>query len=97
MGADGLLKDPSGTTVTTKPSNDYRYPGTDSVINNDIQKQIDEEKRKKEESEKKIKDLEEKKTTAPKSTTLQKKETKNEKQDAIAAGPSSVTSLVEWF
>lgn len=43
MGADGLLKDPSGTTVTTKPSNDYRYPGTDSVINNDIQKQIDEE------------------------------------------------------
>ncbi len=98
MGADGLLKDPNGTTVTTKPSNDYRYPGTDSAANNDIQKQIDEEKRRKEESEKKIKDLEEKKkTAAPKSTTLKKKESKSKKQDAIAAGPSSVASLVEWF
>ncbi len=31
MGADGQLKDPNGTAVTTQPANDYRYENNDSL------------------------------------------------------------------
>jgi len=102
MGADGQLKDQNGATVTTQPANDYRYNSNDTSAKaapqNDIQKQIDAEKQKKEESERKIKELEEKKkTTVSKPTTFKARETDTVKNDAVAVGPSPVTSLTEWF
>ena len=102
MGIDGELKDPNGTTVTTQPGNDYRYPATDSAAKSDIQKQIEEEKRKQEErnkeSERKIKELQDKQTTTPAKPTVLNKKVNNKTEDgAFAGGPSPVSSLVEWF
>lgn len=102
MGADGQLKDPDGSTVSTKPGNDYRYRVTDTVLNkteqNDIQKQIEEEKLKKEESDRKIKELEEKKkATESKPAVFKKKESLKNEGETFAGGPSPVSSLVQWF
>ncbi len=85
MGIDGELKDPNVTTTTT-PTNDYRYENSDSL---NLEKSI--EKKKQE-----LKELEERKNTKPAKPTVLKKKTKKE-DDAVAVGPSPVSSLVEWF
>lgn len=96
MGIDGELKDPNGTTATTPAGSDYRYQQKDTVpVNNDIQKQIEEEKRKQKESEQKVKDLEEKIKSAKPIGLIKKELKKND--ETFAGGPSPVSSLVEWF
>jgi len=101
MGADGNLKDPGGVAVKTRMDNDYRYPVTDSSVKdnqqNDIQKQIDEEKRKKEESDMKIKELEDKQKAAGSKPTVISKTVKENEDEVFAGGPSPVSSLIQYF
>ena len=102
MGINGELKSPEDATVTTQPTNDYRYPTTDSAAKSDIQKQIEEEKRKQDErnkeSERKIKELQEKqKTSSIKPALLKLKQGNIKKYNAVATSPSPASSVVEWF
>lgn len=103
MGADGQLKDQNGTTVSTSSGNDYRYEKSDSIAKDEIQRQIEEEKRKQDErnreSERKIKELQDKqKTSVINKDKIKRNLKNNDKSDAVAIGPSPVSSLlVEWF
>ena len=107
MGPDGELKDPNGSSVSShSDNNEYRYnegpkpPASPAapVVNDSIQKLIDAENKKKEEqnkeSERRIKELQEK-AKQSKPTSKTKKEMMM--NDAMAVGPSPVSSLVEWL
>ena len=79
-------------------NNDYRYESNDTASqvirpDNDIQKQLEEEKRKREESDRKIKELEEKqKKPQPVSIKIRKKY--KDTESSLAGIPSPVSSLV---
>lgn len=103
MGADGVLRSNGKTKdQPSRPSNgEYRYqddniknqPATDD----DIQKQIEEEKQKRQKSEEKIRDLEQRKKEVQKSNT-NNPESMEDKDDAVAmASPSPVFSLMQSF
>ena len=96
MGADGLLKDPSGTSASQSSGN-YRYQHTDSTTNENLQRLLEDEKRKKEESEKKIKELEQKqKESQQKSGTLLMEKTKK-REGSWAGEPSPVFPMGQFF
>ncbi|HMU45069.1 MAG TPA: PspC domain-containing protein [Chitinophagaceae bacterium] len=100
MGADGKLTDPSGNKVNTESNNNYRYPATEDNKttpgnNNDIQKQIDEEKRKQQEIEQKIKDLEKKKNQPQ--TEIDFKKNSRATDESVVLGPSPVSAMTQWF
>ncbi len=104
MGIDGKLKGESGKEMNNKSdrsrrvNNDYRYESNDTASqvirpDNDIQKQLEEEKRKREESDRKIKELEEKqKKPQPVSIKIRKKY--KDTESSLAGIPSPVSSLV---
>ncbi len=103
MGPDGELKDPNGTSVSShSDNNEYRYnegpkpPASPAapVVNDSIQKLIDAENKKKEESENRIKELQEKAKLSKPTSKIKKEMMMN---DAMAVGPSPVSSLVEWL
>ncbi|MBK7561460.1 MAG: PspC domain-containing protein [Chitinophagaceae bacterium] len=102
MELNGRLKDVNDTGATAEPAGNYRYPGTDSAVKNEIQQQIEEEKRKQDErnkeSERKIKELQNKqKGSGAKATDLKKKINPDNEGETFAGGPSPVSSLVQWF
>ncbi len=89
MGADGQLKDPHGAAATTLPNNDYRYDNNNDSF--ELERSIE---RKKQE----LKELEEKKNAKQQiPISLKKKENTKNRDQALAAGPSPVSSLIEWF
>jgi hypothetical protein len=112
MGSDNILRDTEGNKPSNSINNNdgsYRYDRDDSVTTpatSDIQKQIDEQnrleeqrkeqrKREDEESERKRKELIEKaKQTKP--IVFEKKKTGNG-EEGIVAGPSPVSSMMQWF
>lgn len=110
MGIDGELKRPDGTSVSkyntittttvTNPDGDYRYEQNDSIRkvkqDEEIQRQLNEEKRKREESDKRIKEIEEKLKTSTNKPTVYKLEV-TEEQEALVGQPTPGFSLVEWF
>jgi phage shock protein PspC (stress-responsive transcriptional regulator) len=106
MGSDGVLRS-NGRTMDlpsspSRPSNgEYRYQDdnikSQPATEDDIQKQIEEEKQKRQKSEEKIRDLEQRKREGQKSNT-NNPESIDDKDDAVAmTSPSPVFSLVKSF
>lgn len=112
MGSDNILRDTQGNKASNSTGNydgSYRYDSNDSVITqpaSDIQKQIEEEKRKEEirkeqrrredeETERRLRELKEK-ATNNKPTVFKNKGADNG-EEGIVAGPSPVSSMMQWF
>lgn len=102
MNANGQLTDPDGVAApgNTTIDNNYRYKG-DTISNDErLRQELENERKKREESDRKIRELEEKqKNVQPQSTTLNKslKEKTKKVNGMVARGPSTVSSMTEWF
>ena len=102
MGSDGVLRS-NGRTIDqpSRPSDgEYRYQDDNiknqPANNDDIQRQIEEEKIKQKEAEDRIRDLEKKKKEASRPNTSNP-ESIEDKDDIAMSSPSPVFSLVKSF
>jgi hypothetical protein len=103
MGADGVLTSSGAArTEPTRPSNGgYRYQDENNrkePVNDDIQRQIEEEKLRQKDAEQRIRDLEKQKRDAQQPGTGVTPESIDDKEDGIAiSSPSPVFSLMKTF
>lgn len=103
MGADGILRSNGATKQrSSTPSNgEYRYPD-DSIrnqpaTNDDIQRQIEQEKIRQKEAEERIRDLEKKKKQVEQSNTSTPESMEDKEDDLGMTLPSPVFSLMKSF
>lgn len=95
MGVNGELKDPNGTTVTTRPDNNYRYQSSDTNKTKKPAKTETLEERKKR-LEEELKDINEKqKQQSPGAFIKENNETKE--KNTFSGDPSPVFSLVQIY
>lgn len=96
MSAGGTLVGPDGkpeTTTTSSSNNGYKYEEKDSLPKNKEQSELEQLRKQNEEKDKRIKELE--KNQQKPNGIIKKTQTDN--AENVAAGPSPVSSLVQYF